>query len=88
MDTAPSSAGQVRGRVLHIRLNRHKALNALKTRMMQEVLAGVTAYDADPDTTCRKRCGFPILKTAAGLSFSAHPAPYWPAAGFGRAAKA
>lgn len=55
---------EVRGRVLHIQLNRPKALNALTTQMMQEVLACATAHDADPGIGC-------ILLTGNERAFAA-----------------
>lgn len=42
----------IKDRVLHIQLNRPKALNALNTQVMEEVLACATAHDADPDIGC------------------------------------
>lgn len=43
---------EVTGRVATIRLNRPKALNALNTQVMEEVVAAATLYDADPDIGC------------------------------------
>lgn len=40
------------GRVLTIRFNRPKALNALNTQVMEEVLDCASAHDADPDVGC------------------------------------
>ena len=40
------------GRVLRIELNRPKALNALNSTVMKEVLACSTEYDADPNIGC------------------------------------
>ncbi len=40
------------GRVVTIRLNRPKALNALNTQVMQEMLACASAYDTNPDVGC------------------------------------
>ncbi|MEM9579008.1 MAG: enoyl-CoA hydratase-related protein [Pseudomonadota bacterium] len=40
------------GRVVTIRFNRPKALNALNTQVMEEVLDCATAYDRDPGVGC------------------------------------
>lgn len=48
---------EVRGRVLRIQLNRPKALNALNTQMMTEVLDCAHAHDADPGIGCMLICG-------------------------------
>lgn len=55
---------EVSERVLRIQLNRPKALNALNTQMMEEVLACATAHDADPDIGC-------ILLTGNERAFAA-----------------
>lgn len=47
----------VRGRVARIRFNRPKALNALNTQMMEEVLEAATGFDASPDIGCLILCG-------------------------------
>ncbi len=40
------------GRVVTIRFNRPKALNALNTQVMEEVLDCASTYDRDPDVGC------------------------------------
>lgn len=52
------------GRVLMIQFNRPKALNALNTQVMEEVLDAATLYDADPDVGC-------ILLTGNERAFAA-----------------
>jgi enoyl-CoA hydratase/carnithine racemase len=41
-----------RDRVVTVRLNRPKALNALNTRVMEEMVAAMTPLDRDPDVGC------------------------------------
>lgn len=40
------------GRVVTIQFNRPDALNALNTKVMEEVLACATSFDSDPDVGC------------------------------------
>ncbi|MGV9271603.1 enoyl-CoA hydratase-related protein, partial [Kitasatospora sp. NPDC003701] len=41
-----------KGRVGLITLDRPKALNALNTQLMNEVVAAATAFDRDPEIGC------------------------------------
>src|SRR5690349_5777459 len=43
---------ECKGRVGLITLNRPKALNALNTQLMNEVVAAATAFDRDPEIGC------------------------------------
>lgn len=40
------------GRVITLRLNRPRALNALNTQVMEELLDCASSYDSDPDVGC------------------------------------
>ncbi|WP_369182658.1 enoyl-CoA hydratase [Streptomyces sp. Y1] len=51
-DTYETILVERRGRVGLITLNRPKALNALNTQLMNEVVAAATAFDRDPEIGC------------------------------------
>lgn len=55
---------KVKDRILHVQLNRPKALNALNTQVMEELLNCTTTHDADPDIGC-------ILITGNDRAFAA-----------------
>ena len=52
------------GRVATIRFNRPEALNALNTKVMEEVLDAASGYDADPEIGC-------LILTGNGRAFAA-----------------
>ncbi|MEX0286072.1 MAG: enoyl-CoA hydratase-related protein [Paracoccaceae bacterium] len=52
IDTYETILATREGRVLTIQLNRPKALNALNSQVLEEVLDCATIHDADPDVGC------------------------------------